>query len=213
MNILLADHHQMMRDGLRAVLEREPGLRVVGEAGDGHAAVDLCLELHPDLVVMDVSLPMVSGIDATRRLRDLGSRARVLALAVTDDRRSVEAMFEAGAWGYLVKSAPASELVRAIRAIEGGEKYVGSAVAGAVVDALLRHPHGHPAAGDTLTVREREVLQLLAEGLSSKEIATRMQVAPSTVETHRKQVMAKLALHSVAELTKYAIREGLTPLE
>jgi DNA-binding NarL/FixJ family response regulator len=213
-NILLVDDHQMMREGLRAVLEQEPDLHVAGEAADGRAALEACDRLQPDVVVMDVGMPGLDGIEATRQLQSRAPRARVVALSMNADRRYVQAMLSAGAWAYLVKSAASDELIRALRAVSHGEKYVSPAVAGAAVDALgggsaavRADPRGQ------LSPREREVLQLIAEGLTSKEIAMRLRVAVSTIETHRKQIMAKLDLRSVAELTKFAIRAGLTSLE
>jgi DNA-binding NarL/FixJ family response regulator len=214
MRILLADDHQMMRDGLRALLEREPDLQVVGEAADGRAAVELCGRLQPDLVVMDIGMAGLNGIDATRQLTAQAPRVRVVALTMNTDRSYVLAMFEAGAMAYLVKSAAADELIRAIRAVARGQKFVSSAVAGAVVDGSSAHLEAEPAGRRrALTPREREVLQLLSEGKTTKEIAAQLELAAQTVETYRKQIMAKLELRSVAELTKYAIRAGLTTLD
>lgn len=214
MNILLVDDHQMMRDGLRAVLERETDLHVSGEAADGRTALELCSTLHPDVVVMDIGMPGLNGIEATRQVTTHHPRTKVVALSMNADRRYVHAMFEAGAWAYLVKSSASEELIRAIRAVAHDEKYVSPTVASAVLDAFVvgpkataRDPRGE------LSPREREVLQLLAEGMTSKEIAARLDLAVSTIETHRKQIMAKLELRSVAELTKFAIRTGITTLE
>lgn len=214
MNILLVDDHQMMRDGLRAVLERESDLHVSGEAADGRAALELCASLHPDVVVMDIGMPGLNGIEATRQVTAQHPRTRVVALSMNADRRYVHAMFEAGAWAYLVKSSASEELIRAIRAVAHDEKYVSPTVASAVLDAFV----GGPKAAQRdprseLSPREREVLQLLAEGMTSKEIAGKLDLAVSTIETHRKQIMAKLDLRSVAELTKFAIRTGITTLE
>ncbi len=214
MNVLLVDDHQMMRDGLRAVLERESDIHVVGEAADGRTAIELCATLRPDIVVMDIGMPGLNGIDATRQLLSQFPSTRVVALSMNADRRYVHAMFEAGAWGYLVKSSASEELIRALRAVLHGEKFVSPAVASAVVDAFVvgpKSPTRDPRS--ELSPREREVLQLLAEGLTSKEIASKLDIAVSTIETHRKQIMAKLDLRSVAELTKFAIRTGLTTLE
>lgn len=214
MNILVVDDHQLMRDGLRALLERESDLHVVGEAADGQEALELAPKLRPDLVLMDVSMPGLNGIEATRRMCALMPRARVVGLSMNADRRYVHAMFEAGAWGYLLKSSASDELIRAIRAVARDEKYVSPAIAGIVVDALVGGPNAVPSNPlASLSTREREVLQLIAEGMTSKEIAARLGLAASTVETHRKQVSAKLGLHSVAELTKLAIRAGLTSVE
>lgn len=214
MNIVLVDDHQLLRDGLRALLEREGDLRVVGEAADGREGVETCLRLRPDVVVMDIGMRGLNGIDATRQLAAQLPRARVVAVSMNADRRYVRAMFEAGAWAYLVKSSASDELIRAIRALDRGEKYVSPSVAGAVLDVLLLGARGpRPDPLQALSPREREVLQLVAEGSTSKEIASRLGVALSTVESHRKQIMSKLELRSVAELTKFAVRVGLTSLE
>lgn len=222
MKILLADDHRMMRDGLRALLERE-GLEVVAEAADGREAVTLALRLHPDVVIMDISMPQLNGIDATRKLRAEAPRTKVVGLSMNADSRYVLAMFAAGAVGYLLKSSASEELIQALRAVSAGQKYVSPAIANIVLDHLTEGPEARGSQGATpapgpqivksLTVREREVLQLLAEGKASKEIATQLGVSPATVETHRRQIMQKLGLHTVAELTKYAIREGLTTIE
>ena len=214
MNILLVDDHQMMRDGLRAVLERESDLHVSGEAADGRTALELCSTLHPDVVVMDIGMPGLNGIEATRQVTTHHPRTRVVALSMNADRRYVHAMFEAGAWAYLVKSSASDELIRAIRAVSHDEKYVSPAVASAVLDAFVVGPKATQRdPRSELSPREREVLQLLAEGMTSKEIASKLDLAVSTIETHRKQIISKLDLRSVAELTKYAIRVGLTTLE
>ncbi len=214
MNILLVDDHQMMRDGLRAVLERESDLHVSGEAADGRTALELCSTLHPDVVVMDIGMPGLNGIEATRQVTTHHPRTRVVALSMNADRRYVHAMFEAGAWAYLVKSSASEELIRAIRAVAHDEKYVSPAVASAVLDAFVIGPKATQRdPRSELSPREREVLQLLAEGMTSKEIAAKLDLAVSTIETHRKQIMAKLELRSVAELTKFAIRTGITTLE
>ena len=205
MRILLADDHRLVRDGLEAVLAKEPGLTVVGAADDGEEAVAKVAELRPDVVVMDVSMPGSSGIEATRRIMAASREARVIALSMHADCRYVQAMLEAGAAGYLLKNAASDELVRAIRAVADGKIYVSQGL-----DVGARG--GGPQSTE-LTSREREVVQLLAEGRTSRDAATHLGVATSTVETHRRQIMAKLGIHSVAELTKYAIRQGLTSIE
>lgn len=211
MKILLADDHRLMREGLRALLEKE-GLTVVGEAVNGREAITLARSLRPEVVVMDISMPELNGIDATKALAAELPQVRVIALSMNSDRRYVRAMFEAGAAGYLLKSAASSELVRAVRAVAQGQKYVSPAIADLIIEGWVGQPHAqtNPPSDRTLSSREREVLQLLAEGCSSKEIATRLDLALPTVETHRRQITAKTGLRSIAELTKYAIREGLT---
>jgi DNA-binding NarL/FixJ family response regulator len=218
--ILLADDHQMVRDGLRAILERQ-GIEVVGEASNGREALELWCRLRPDIVVMDIAMPELNGIDATRRLVSEYAGAKVVGLSMNVDRRSVVAMFAAGASAYIPKSSASAELVHALREVAAGRKYVSPAIAEIVVESLVEHAAARPvnltppavAAMKPLTAREREVLQLLAEGASSKEIAARLDVAVVTIETHRRQIMDKLGLRTIAELTKYAVREGLTTLD
>lgn len=202
-----------MRDGLRAVLERA-GIEVVGEAATGHEALTEVRRLRPDVVVMDIGMPQLNGIDATRRLTAELHGLKVLALSMNADRRYVIAMLEAGAMGYLLKNSASDELLIALEAIVRGETYLSPAIAGSVVaEAIQRGSAPRPSEQRELSVREREVLQLVAEGKSSKEIGAILQIAVPTVETHRRQIMEKLSLRTIAELTKYAIREGLTSSE
>ncbi len=211
MRILLADDHALMRHGLRAILEREMDITVVDEAENGRDAVEIARRTRPNVVVMDIGMPGLNGIDATREILAENREAKVIALSMNSDRRYVVAMFAAGAVGYLPKDAPSSELILAIRAVLQNRTYVSPAVAETVVAGVrASHP---PEAPKALSTREREVLQLLAEGKTSKDIAATLHVALPTVESHRRQIMAKLGLRSIAELTKYAIREGLTALE
>lgn len=212
LRILLVDDHELMRDGLRSILEKEPGVEVAGEAASGREAVQRAQSLAPDLVVMDVVMKDLNGIEATRQIRAECPRAKVLALSSHSDRRYVNAILEAGASGYVLKANAYDELRRALQAVQRGNTYLSPDVTGAVVDASL-HPRGEESGGAALSPREREVIQLLAEGLTSPEIGQRLGVATHTIETHRRNVMRKLDIHSVADLTKYAIREGLTPLD
>jgi DNA-binding NarL/FixJ family response regulator len=226
--ILIADDHGLMRDGLRAILEKEQPigsepLVVVGDASNGREALELTHRLRADLVLMDISMPDLNGIDATRRIKSELPHVKVIALSVNSDQRYVLAMFKAGAVGFMLKSSASDELIRAIHAVAAGHKYVSPAIAGVVLENLTEGSadEGPPrkqtptpfSASKALSPREREVLQLLAEGKSSKEIGQRLNVALPTVESHRRQIMDKLGLRSIAELTKYAIREGLTSLE
>ena len=213
MKILLVDDHKMMRDGLRAILEKED-LEVVGEAASGREALAQARRLRPQVVVMDISMPDLNGIDATGKLLAELPGVKVIALSMNSDRRYVLAMFKAGAVGYLLKNAASEELIAAVRAVADDLTYVSPAIASLIVDDALdgKRPGQGPALR-TLSLREREVLQLLAEGKSSKDIAARLDIAVPTVETHRRQIMDKLGLRTIAELTKYAIREGLTSLE
>lgn len=222
MKVLLADDHRMMRDGLRVILEKR-NIEVVGEAGDGREAVTLAERVRPDIVVMDIAMPELNGIDATRRLVGSVPGSRIIGLSMNADRRYVLAMFAAGAMGYLLKSSAAEELVQAVHEVFNGHKYVSPTIAGTVIDNIIgsdggtrplpkRPVPGFPAT-KALTAREREVLQLVAEGKTSKQIATSLEVGMATIETHRRQLMDKLGLRTIAELTKYAIREGLTSLD
>jgi DNA-binding NarL/FixJ family response regulator len=214
MRILIADDHRMMRDGLRAILAREQ-LEVVGEASSGHEAIALAQELRADVVIMDISMPDLNGVDATRRIVARQPGVKVIALSMNSDRRYVRAMFGAGAVGYLLKNSASDELIRAIEATSKNQKYVSPGIADVVVDGLVEEgvQSSRRPSGETLSQREREVLQLLAEGRSSKNIANSLGIAVPTVETHRRQIMTKLNLRTTAELTKYAIREGLTSLD
>jgi two-component system NarL family response regulator len=209
--ILLVDDHRIVRQGVRALLEREEGLSVVGEASDGREAIRLASTTHPDVILMDVSMPELNGIDATKLILADTPKAKIIGLSMHTEPRFVLDMLAAGAAGYLVKSTMIDDVVRAIQATMNGQIYLSPEISGVVVGAVVR-PVSTPAAPSTLSTREREVLQLLAEGYTSKHIADRLCVAVSTIESHRKQIMAKLGLHSVAALTKYAVREGLTTL-
>jgi DNA-binding NarL/FixJ family response regulator len=212
--ILLVDDHQVMREGLRVLLEKQPNLKVVAEAEDGRAAVEMVKRHTPHVVVMDVGMPDLNGIEATRQVVALESPPRVIALSVHADRRYVVEMFKAGASGYLLKNCATDELVRAIDAVMAGQSFLSPGITNVVVDeALHRGVESRRTAYTVLTRREREVLQLLAEGGTSKQIAAELNLAVRTIETHRREIMRKLDMHSVAALTKYAIREGLTSLE
>ncbi|HUU09807.1 MAG TPA: response regulator transcription factor [Phycisphaerae bacterium] len=214
LKILLVDDHQIIREGLRSLIEKERGMKVVGEAANGREAVRLARELAPDVVVMDVSMPDLNGIEATRQIASRVPAARVVALSMHSDRRFVAEMLRAGALGYLLKESAFDELARAVRAVAAGGTYLSPAVAGDVVEGFVqgdRPPTGSVVAA--LTPRQREVLQLVAEGWTTKRMAAHLHVSPKTIETHRLQVMQTLGIESVAELTKFAVREGLTSLD
>jgi DNA-binding NarL/FixJ family response regulator len=211
---MLADDHQLFRSGLRTLLERQPSVEVVGEARDGPEAVSLALRLKPDIVLMDISMSKLNGIDATRRLRDEQSQIRIIILSMHSDQKFVIESLRAGAAGYLLKDCGVDEVMEALRTVAEGRIYLAPIITGAVIrDYVQRIGRREGSVFATLSAREREVLQLLAEGKSTKEIAAQLEVSIKTIETHRKQIMDKLDIHSIAELTKYAIREGLTPLE
>ena len=209
--ILLVDDHELMREGLRSILEREANVEIVGEASSGRDAVSLSRTLAPDVVVMDVGMKDLNGIDATRQIRQESPKVQVIALSSHSDSRYVSAMLDAGACGYVLKANAYADLCKALQAARQGKSYLCAEVTKGVVDASL-HP-GSRIDPSVLSDREREVLQLLAEGLTSPQIGKRLFIATSTVETHRRSIMRKLAIHNVADLTKWAIREGLTELE
>ncbi|HEY3396565.1 MAG TPA: response regulator transcription factor [Armatimonadota bacterium] len=211
--IVLADDHQIMREGLRMLLEKEADFEVIAEADNGRQAVELCRKHRPDLVVMDVAMPDLNGMDATRQILADRPEARVLALSMYADRRYASGMLAAGAAGYVLKDAAFEELVRAIRAVLSGKSYLSPAVTEAVVEDYVHRLSDASSAFSVLTAREREVLQAMAEGKSTRQIAEALHISIKTVETHRQQIMNKLDIHSVAELTKYALREGLTSLD
>jgi DNA-binding NarL/FixJ family response regulator len=212
--MVLADDHVLFRDGLRVLLEKEADLTVVGEANNGREAVRLVAELQPDIVVMDVSMPDLNGIEAACEISARTPKTKVLGLSMHSDRRFVARMLQAGAAGYLLKDCDYEEFLRAVRAVLAGQTYLSPAVAGEVVNAHVRGGDvaASPALRD-LTSRQREILQLLAEGRTTKQIAAHLHVSVKTVNTHRQNIMDKLGLHNVAALTKFAIREGLTSLE
>lgn len=212
--IVLADDHRLVAESLRALLEKEPGLTIVGEAANGRETLALVHRLQPDMVLMDASMPDLNGIEATRRLRATQPRVAVLCLSMHAAPRYVEAMLEAGAAGYVLKDCASEELLRAIRVVMAGQVYLSPTISGAVVEALRsRVPAAAAPREHALTVRERETLQLLAEGCSTQQIGERLKLSVKTVATHREHLMAKLDIHSVAGLTRYAIQEGLSGIE
>jgi two-component system NarL family response regulator len=207
--VVLADDHQMFRQALRAMLEKEPGIQVVAEAADGNELIKLAGKTPFDIVCMDIGMPHMNGTEATRRLLSMCPEAKVIGLSAFVDRDFILDLLKAGASGYVTKTEAGDELLRAIQAVRLNRKYLCSDVADAVTGALINNPDGRTSA-TRLGARERQVLQLVAEGCTSVQIAERLHIAPSTIEVHRRNIMRKLDLHSVAELTKYAIRNGLT---
>jgi len=212
--ILLADDHKITREGLRSLLDKQQDMEVVGEAEDGRTAVTLVRELVPSVVIMDVSMPDLNGIEAARQIVDQFPDVKIIALSMHSDTLFVTEMLKSGTSGYLLKDCAFEELALAIRAVVAGKTYLSPSVSGIVVDDYLhRLSRADFSDSEVLTDREREVLQLLAEGKSTKQIALKLHISVKTVETHRRQIMNKLDIHTVAELTKYAIRKGLTSLE
>jgi DNA-binding NarL/FixJ family response regulator len=211
--VVLADDHRIVCQGLAALLAREPGLQVLGQASDGAELLRLCTELRPDIAITDVSMPSLNGIEATHRIRAQVPSVKVLCLSVHDEKQLVAGVLDAGACGDLLKDCVSEELVRAVRAVMADQIYLSPAIARVVVDDYRdKRQAWHGSAFSHLTPREREIARLLAEGHSTKEIAAQLGVSLKTVGTHREHVMQKLRIQSIAELTHYAIREGLTSL-
>ena len=204
--ILLADDHAVVRQGFKLILASQPDMEIVGEAGNGREAVALAEKLHPDVAVIDVAMPELNGIEAARRIGEAAPRTRVLALSMHKDSVYVREILRAGARGYLLKDQVDSDLIAAVRAVARGEGYLSPAVSDAVLNDYRRHV-SDPI--DLLTSREREVLQMIAEGKTNKEIATVLNLSVYTVDAHRGRIMEKLNLHSVNELVRFAVRQGL----
>jgi len=204
--ILLADDHAVVRQGFRMILSAHPDLEIVGEAGNGREAVALADELQPDVVVMDVAMPELNGIEATRRITTASPRTRVLALSMYKDSVYVREILRAGARGFLLKDAIDRDLLAAVRSVASGDGYLSPAVSEAVLSDYRRHVTD-PI--DLLSSREREVLQMIAEGKTNKDIATTLSLSVYTVDAHRGRIMEKLNLHSVGELVRFAVRKGL----
>jgi DNA-binding NarL/FixJ family response regulator len=213
--IILADDHKIVRLGLRTLLEGQPGMEVVAEAQDGREAFQKVKDFLPDVVVMDIAMPELNGIEATRLITAEFPNVKVIALSMHSDRRFVARMLESGASGYLLKDCAFEELAHAIKAVYENQTYLSPDITGVVIGDYLRQLSSKSPSSlfSLLTPREREVLQPLTEGKTTKQIAALLHVSAKTIETHRSQIMEKLDIHSVAELTKYAIREGITTLE
>jgi DNA-binding NarL/FixJ family response regulator len=211
--ILLADDHKIMRAGLRSILEKEPDMEILGEAQNGLVALQLAKKLRPDLIIMDISMPDLNGIEATSRILAELSGLRVLALSMHSDRGFLIKMLKAGASGYLLKDCASEELIDAVHVIMKNRLYISPAMVDDMVRGYVQMASREDlSAFSVLTARERDVLQRLAEGKSVKEIAHDLNISVKTVETFRHRIEDKLHLNSIAELTKYAIREGLTSL-
>jgi len=212
--IILADDHQIVRQGLRILLEAETDMEIIAEADNGRKVLKLAQELLPDIIIMDLSMPELNGIEATRQILSGAPDVKVIALSMHSDSLFVLNMIKAGALGYLLKDCALEELVKAIRAVVDHKTYLSPGVSDIVIrDFVTGWQTTTSSAFSVLSPREREVLQLMAEGRTTNQIADGLCVSVKTVEAHRKQVMTKLGIHSVAELTKYAIRQGLTSLE
>lgn len=207
--ILICDDHTLFCEGIKALLRNQPSLEIVGEAHDGRQALELVKEVRPDVLLMDVSMPDLSSFDATRRVREFDESVKVLILTMHDEEELVARCLEAGASGYVIKDAPASQLIYAIETVQKGEKYLSPVVLKKVVSGYVKSSQRPRTSYDRLSAREREVLKLLAEGLSVKEIATRLNLSVKTVDVHKTNLMRKIDVHDRAELIKYAIQQKL----
>jgi DNA-binding NarL/FixJ family response regulator len=213
LKVMIADDHAVFREGLRSLLAQHPDMEVVGEAGDGLDAVRLAKELAPDLIVMDVTMPEISGIDATRQIVGSNQKVRILVLSMESDRSCVVAALKAGATGYLLKECAFAEVASAIRTVAAGETYLCPKMANLVIKEFVQqNSDGEDHTAEKLTQRERKVLEMLADGRNTKEIAFAFNVSLKTVDSQRNSIMKKLDLYSIASLTKYAIRNGISSL-
>jgi two-component system response regulator NreC len=209
--ILLADDHKLMRSGLKALIEQQPDLTVVGEADDGRQAVALAASLKPDLLVMDIGMPNLNGIEAARQITQANPGTAIVILSMHSDESYVLRALKAGAKGYLLKDSAESDLIRAVHAVAGGKSFFSPAVSKVLLDDYVRklQRSGAEDAYDLLTPREREILQLIAEGKSNKDVANLLNLSVYTVETHRSNIMEKLNLRGIPELILYAVRKGI----
>jgi two-component system response regulator NreC len=212
--IVLADDHRIVRQGLRALLQAEPDLRLVGETGDGLEAVQLARRLQPDVVVLDLMMPSINGLEATRQISESCPQTRVIILSMHADEAYVLESLRNGAAGYVLKDSSADDLVRAVREVVAGRRYLSAPLSERANEAYIQKARETPLDPyEKLTSREREVLHLAAEGHSSSEIAERLSISSRTVETHRANMMRKLDLHSQTDLIRYALKRGIIPME
>lgn len=216
LRVVLAEDHLLVREGLVGLLRQSSAVEIVGEAGSGQAAVALARQTKPDVVIMDVVMPDMNGVEAARQIIQENPGVKVLALSMHDSQSYISQMIAAGVTGYVLKASAFEELSRAIEVVARGEVYLCSAITSIIVKdylAKVRAGSPLPAASPVLSAREREVLQMISEGLSGTEIARKLGVTPKTIESHRLHIMDKLKIHNVAGLTRYALREGLTTLD
>ncbi len=213
-SLILVDDHVIMRDGLRNLLKAESDIEVIGEADNGRDAVKISIEKNPDIVVMDIAMHDMNGIEATRQIKKENPDIKIIALSMHSERQIVVGIFRAGASGYLLKDSTSAELVEAIRSINSGGNYISQKISDIVLKEISNTKKDSKEIGlDVLTNRESEILQLISEGNSTKRIAKVLFISPKTVESHRANIMEKLNIHNLPELTKYAIRAGLTSLD
>jgi DNA-binding NarL/FixJ family response regulator len=211
--VLLADDHVLMRAGLRGLVDGIPGVEVVAEAGDGQEALRLMKQHQPDVALLDIAMPELNGLDAAERAAQECPKVKVVILSMHANEEYVLRALRAGAAGYMLKDAQVEELALALQAVVAGQTYLTPAVSRGVVDSYLRRTQGEVAAAETLTTRQREILQLIAEGHTSKQVAQKLFLSEKTVETHRKNLMERLGIRDVAGLVRYAIREGIASAE
>ncbi|MDD4053085.1 MAG: response regulator transcription factor [candidate division Zixibacteria bacterium] len=214
LKVLIADDHRLFRDGLRMLLEKQSDIKVVAETKDGPATVSAAIELQPNIILMDISMPGLNGMETTRKLLAQNGTIRVIMLSMHSDHHFVIESLKSGAVGYVLKDSAFEELLTAIRTVAANGIFLSQKINDAVIKQYIATAKGQTATSfSILSSREREVLQLLAEGKTTKEMAAHLHISVKTIETHRKQIMDKLDIHSIAELTKYAIRQGLTSLD
>ena len=210
LKVIIADDHMIVRDGLRSLLERQPDMEVVAEAENGRMALKLVKELSPDVVIMDIGMRELNGIDATRQIVKMSPGVKVLALSMYSDKRFIKGMLKAGASGYMLKDSAFKELIDAIRVIVENKIYISPSVANIITeDYLKQSPESDGSTRSLLSSRELEVLQLLVEGMSTKQIASSLRLSIKTIESHRSRIMKKIDVNNIADLTRYAIREGI----
>lgn len=212
--VIIADDHKIMRDGLKSMLEKQRDIEIIAEASDGRTSVELAIKLKPDVIIMDVAMPDMNGIEATRQIIEKSPKIKVIALSMHSDKQFILEMLNAGASGYLLKDCAFHELINAIHSVASNRSYLSPEIADVMIKEF-KHVISKESLSvfSLLTSRERQVLQLIAEGKTTKEIAYTLKVSSKTIETYRQQIMYKLDIHSIAGLTKYAVREGLTSIE
>jgi len=213
-SILLADDHKILRDGIRSLLEKEPDFEVVGEADSGRTAIEMACNLKPDVIIMDIGMPDINGIEATREILSRVPSIQVLALSMYSDKRFVVEMLNAGATGYLVKDCAFDEMLSAVRSVASNQRYIAPKLLETFIDDYMKNKCTNGMLKKTrLTPRESEVLRLIAQGYNSKKIASELNISVKTVDTHRQNIEHKLELYSVADLTRHAIKVGLISID
>ncbi len=212
MKIILVDDHKIIRDGLRNLLEQQPNIEIIAEADDGISAVQLAKDLNPDVIIMDIGLPTLNGIEATRKIIADNPKIKIISLSICSDKWSLEKMIKAGASGYVLKNSAFEELVQAVNTVMNNEFYLCSDLSGTIITEYVSTIRSSESLKEIISAREREVLQLIAEGKTVGEIASCLNISKKTVEVHRSQIYNKLGISNMADLIKYAIREGLTSI-